>query len=74
MTQIELGKLNNEKQIKKQLETAPPIKDSKIAEYLKRLKDFHQKRTNDDDNNNNDDGFRRSTTSAIASTIWFTSA
>ena len=31
LSQIELGKLNNEKQIKKQLETAPSIKDLKIA-------------------------------------------
>ena len=32
LTQIESSKLNNEKQIKKQLETAPSIKDLKTAE------------------------------------------
>ena len=31
LSQIELGKLNNEKQIKKQLETAPSIKYLEIA-------------------------------------------
>ena len=35
LTQIEAGKLNSEKQIIKQLETAPSIKDVKIAERLK---------------------------------------
>ena len=43
-TQIELGKLNNEKQIKKQLETALSIKYLTIAEQLKRLSDFNQKK------------------------------
>ena len=38
LTQIESGKLNNEKKIKKRLETAPSIQDLKIAEQLKRLK------------------------------------
>ena len=58
LTQIELGKLNNEKQIKKQLETTPSIKDLKIAKQLKRLRDFNQKRMDDDDDNNNqDNGF-----------------
>ena len=32
LTQIEAGKLNQEKQVKKQLEIAPSIKDLKIAE------------------------------------------
>ena len=64
-TQIELGKLNNEKHIKTQLEAATSIKDFKIAEQLKRLRDFNQKRVNgyDDNNNkgndnNNDNDFR----------------
>ena len=48
--------------LKKQIETAPSIKDLKIAEQLKRLTDFNQKRTDDDeddDDNSNDnaDGF-----------------
>ena len=43
-TQIELGKLNNEKQIKKQLEAALSIKYLTIAEQLKRLSDFNQKK------------------------------
>ena len=34
LSQIEAGKLNQEKKIKKQLETAPSIKDLKIAEQL----------------------------------------
>ena len=57
LTQIELIKLNNKKQIKNQLETAPSIKDFKIAEQLIRLRDFNQKRTDDDGNNDDDDGF-----------------
>ena len=36
LSQIKLSKLNNEKQIKKQLETAPSIKDLKITEQSKR--------------------------------------
>ena len=46
--------------LKKQLETAPSTKDLKIAEQLKRLRDFNQKGTDDDeddDNNDDDDGF-----------------
>ena len=35
LTQIGTSKVNQEKQIKKQLETAPFIKDLKIAEQLK---------------------------------------
>ena len=41
LTQIELGKLNNQKQIKKQLETTPSMKDLKIEEHLKRSRDFN---------------------------------
>ena len=65
LTQFKSSKLNNEKQITEQLEAAPSIKDLKIAEQLKRLRDFNQKwgddddDDDDDDNNNNDDSFRR---------------
>ena len=41
LTQIEAGKLNQEK-IKKQLETARSIKDLKIVEWLKGFRDFNQ--------------------------------
>ena len=55
LTQTESGKLN---QIKKQLETAPSIKDLKIAEQSKVLRDFIQRKIddydNDDDNDDND--------------------
>ena len=54
LTQIESGKLNDEKQTKKQLEAAPFIKDLKNAKQLKRLRDLNKKRT-DDDNNDDDD-------------------
>ena len=40
-TQIEAGKLSQEKQVKNQLETAPSIKDLKVAEPLKGLRDFN---------------------------------
>ena len=43
LTQFKSSKLNNEKQITEQLEAAPSIKDLKIAEQLKRLRDFNQK-------------------------------
>ena len=36
LSQIKWSKLNNEKQIKKQLKTAPSIKDLKTAEQSKR--------------------------------------
>ena len=52
-TQIEAGKLSQEKQVKKQLESAPSIKDLKVAERLKGLRDFNQKKIDDDDNDNN---------------------
>ena len=57
LTQVELGKINNEKQIKKQLKAAPSIKNLKIAEQLKRLRDFNRKRVDDysDDDDNKDD-------------------
>ena len=41
VTQIEAGKLNQEKQIKKQLKVAPSKKDLKIAEQLKGLGEFN---------------------------------
>ena len=40
LTQIEAGKLNQEKQIKKQLATAPSIKDLKIVGQVRGLRDF----------------------------------
>ena len=54
LTQMQAGKLNQEKQIKKQLETTPSIKDLKIAEQLKGLRDFNRRTVEDDDNNNGD--------------------
>ena len=58
LTQIEACKLNQEKQIKKQLATAPSIKDLKIAGQLRGLRDFNRRRVdddaNDDDNDEND--------------------
>ena len=41
LPQIEAGKLNQVKQIKKQLETAPSTKDLKFAEQLKGLRYFN---------------------------------
>ena len=54
LTQIEAGKLNQEKQIKKQLATAPSIKDLKIAGQLRGLSDFNRRRVDDDDANDDD--------------------
>ena len=44
LPQIEAGKLNQEKQIKKQLETAPSTKHLKFAEQVKGLRYFNRRR------------------------------
>ena len=49
LTEIEAGRLNQEKRIKKQLETAPCIRDLNIAERLKGLRDFNWRRVDDDE-------------------------
>ena len=55
LTQIDASKLNQEKQIKKQLETSPSIKDLKIAKLLKGLRNFNRRRVDDNDNNDDKD-------------------
>ena len=58
LTQIEIGKNQNEKEIKKQLATATSMKDLKIAKHLQQLSQFNRNRplgSGDDDDDDGDD-------------------
>ena len=58
LTQIEIGKNQNKKEIKKQLATATSMKDLKIAKYLQKLSQFNRNRplgSSDDDDDDGDD-------------------
>ena len=58
LTQIEIGKNQNEKEIKKQLATATSMKDLKIAKHLQQLSQFNRNRplgSGDDDDDGDDD-------------------
>ena len=49
LTQIESGKIKNEKAIENQLKKAPSVKDLIIAEWLEQLGESNSKNSNDDD-------------------------
>ena len=59
LTQIQISKKQKEKEIKKQLASAPSVMDLKITERLQRLSQFDRNRPldgNDDDDDDDDNG------------------
>lgn len=58
LTQIEIGKKQKEKEIKKQLASAPSVLDLKITGRLQRLSQFDRNRPRDANDGNDDDNGR----------------
>ena len=59
LTLIQISKIQKEKEIKKQLASAPSVLDLKITERLQRLSQFDRNRPldgNDDDDDDDDNG------------------
>ena len=57
-TQIPISKKQKEKEIKKQLASAPSVLDLKITEHLQRLSQFDRNRPRDANDGNDDDNGR----------------